>query len=649
MQFKSIQVKLIVLFGSLALLAPALVGYFAYHKSHNKILQKSGEFLTLSAQQTMDKVERNLYERYGDAQSLAFSPLARGNAKDIESAANFFVQSYGQYDLAMAVDLEGKVIAVNTVNYKGEKIPSETLIGKSVKGEAWFEAIISGKITKGKTYYSDLYEDAWVKDIYQNQGLAMNFSAPIYDETGKIIRIWSNRISWERCGIAIMHSLQEMLKKDGIQTAETQIISKDGLILEDEDQSAILHVNLKEKGLQAATKAIQGEQGFTQEMHKRKKIIQINGYAPSKGFASYPGLGWSILVRQNLHEALNEINVIRNFIILISLLIGGVGITLAIWTSQGIIRPLRIIVEALAKVANGDLSTRIKIHRRDEIGQMATALDKSLEKISGTFQSINVSSAQMFSSAESLNAVSQMMGATAEETSAQATSVASEADQVSTSVNTMASGTEEMAATIKEITENATSAATVALDAVQKVQIANEAMTRLNQSSINIGAIIKLINSIAEQTNLLALNATIEAARAGEAGKGFAVVASEVKELAKGTANATEDVNKQVLAIQNEVQSAMQMIQQVNTTVNKISDLQNIIAEAVEEQSATTKEMGGSISLVAKGSNEIAQNIKGLAQAAQDTSEGAAKTQLASTELNQMALHLNQLISEFKC
>ena len=152
-----------------------------------------------------------------------------------------------------------------------------------------------------------------------------------------------------------------------------------------------------------------------------------------------------------------------------------------------------------------------------------------------------------------------------------------------------------------------------------------------------IGQVVGLINDIASQTNLLALNATIEAARAGEAGKGFAVVANEVKELAKETAKATEDIGQKIEAIQTDTKGAVGAIAQITEIINQINDISNTIASAVEEQTATTNEMGRNVTEAAKGSTEIAQNISGVAQAARNTSEGLSDAQKAdrkSTRLN---------------
>jgi methyl-accepting chemotaxis protein len=173
-------------------------------------------------------------------------------------------------------------------------------------------------------------------------------------------------------------------------------------------------------------------------------------------------------------------------------------------------------------------------------------------------------------------------------------------------------------------------------------------MAKLSESSTQIGGVLKVISGIAEQTNLLALNATIEAARAGGLGKGFAVVANEVKELARQTAKATEEINLSISTIQTDTQGAMTSIHEITNIINKINDISSLIASAVEEQAATTGEMGRSVSTAANNSANIAANIGSVSIAAQSTTQGAANTQNSATELAKIASELENLVAQFK-
>jgi methyl-accepting chemotaxis protein len=268
--------------------------------------------------------------------------------------------------------------------------------------------------------------------------------------------------------------------------------------------------------------------------------------------------------------------------------------------------------------------------------------------IQGVLRRVAESATALTGASGELGAVSQQMAANAEETATQANVAAAAAEQVSKNVATVATAAEEMGASIKEIARSANEAAKVATSAVKAAERTNVTVAKLGESSTEIGNVIKVITSIAQQTNLLALNAAIEAARAGEAGKGFAVVANEVKELAKQTAKATEDIGRKIEAIQTDTKGAVEAIAQIGTVINQINDIQNTIASAVEEQTATTGEIGRNVAEAARGSSEIARNVTGVAQAARGTTEGASDTSKSADGLSKMAHGLQQLVNQFK-
>jgi methyl-accepting chemotaxis protein len=304
-----------------------------------------------------------------------------------------------------------------------------------------------------------------------------------------------------------------------------------------------------------------------------------------------------------------------------------------------------LVVNAAAK---GDLTQQITVTGDDAIGQMGSALQRFLRDLGGNMAGIAHNAQALASSSEQLTAVSQQMGENSERTATQANGVSSASELISQNVSTVATAAEEMAASIKEIAKSSADAARIAQTAVQVARSTNETVAKLGESSAEIGEVVKVITSIAQQTNLLALNATIEAARAGEAGKGFAVVANEVKELAKQTAKATEDIGQRIAAIQTDTTGAVEAIAQIGAIINQINDISTTIASAVEEQTATTNEIGRNVTEAARGSAEIAQNVAGVAQAARSTTDGVNDTRASAHALARMAVDLQTLVSRFK-
>lgn len=338
----------------------------------------------------------------------------------------------------------------------------------------------------------------------------------------------------------------------------------------------------------------------------------------------------------------------RRMLLLFTFLSLGTAILGAAHFSRSVVVPLLETADALSRVAAGDLTVRARVERQDELGQMCEALNIAAGNLNEAICSIARTAETLDDTTGNLSEVNRCIRSSSEEANLQSEGASAAAQHVDNNISSIAAGAEEMSATIREISLRTSEAAQISISAVEAAQAANATVLQLGASSQDISKVIKAITSITEQTNLLALNATIEAARAGEAGKGFAVVASEVKDLARETARATEEITTRIAQIQSDTQLAVGAISEIVRVIDRISDVSNMVAAAVEEQSITTNEITRNISEAARSSGEIANNIGSVATVIHQTHASATDSQAEVERLTGLSRQLGSLLGRFK-
>jgi len=338
------------------------------------------------------------------------------------------------------------------------------------------------------------------------------------------------------------------------------------------------------------------------------------------------------------------------------------AVALGVVISRMISVPLTRGVEFAHAVAGGDLTGRLAMCRKDEIGCLSDALDDMVEKLRDIMGNITNASDTVSSAAVQLSASSGQMATGIEEVAAQAGTVATAGEEMAATSMEIAQNCSMVAESSQLANDSATTGAAIVQETVtlmdriaERVKDSAQAVESLGNRSDQIGEIIGTIEDIADQTNLLALNAAIEAARAGEQGRGFAVVADEVRALAERTTKATKEIGQMIKAIQSETKSAVlvmeegvkevehgtveaaksgKALQEILDQIHVVTMQVSQIATAAEQQTATT--------------TEISSNMQQITDVIQDTAKGAEESASAANQLAGMAEELQSLAGQFR-
>ena len=438
------------------------------------------------------------------------------------------------------------------------------------------------------------------------------------------------------------------------QTGYAYIYDADGRVVVHPDASYVLKKNIKEFD-------------FGMEMMAQGAGLiryDYQGEAKLMAFQKEPLTGWTVAVGASASELLAPARRIGYTNTLVALVILGViGLIIALVT-RSMLRPIDNMVETLKDIAQGegDLTQRIEINTQDEVGQLATWFNTFMDKLHDIIHQVRLNAEEVATAASEISSTATQLAAGSEEQTVQTSEVAA--------------SVQEMTAAILENSQNATQTATLAEQANAKAGGGAETMKE-TQSGMNeivssagrtgeiidslsgraeqIGAVIQVIEDIADQTNLLALNAAIEAARAGEQGRGFAVVADEVRKLAERTTKATSEIGDTIKAIQNDtfeaaksMNVAKDMVSRGQTSTKRSESELSEIVSAVTSAMEMIHQIAAATEQMSSGAEQISKNIDGISSVAHQSSSGAEQLSVAAEELNRQTENLRALVGQFK-
>lgn len=335
---------------------------------------------------------------------------------------------------------------------------------------------------------------------------------------------------------------------------------------------------------------------------------------------------------------------------------------ISLFMANLISKPLNRVIEGLKDIAEGegDLTVRLDVASKDEVGQLARGFNSFIDKLQAMIKDIATNASTLNSSSGDLTAIAQQISSASDATlnrsgnvsnaagkmSNNMKSVVKASEQATTNMSGVAAAAEEMSATVNEIAKNSENARAITQQAVTKANKTSERVDALGKAAREISKVTEVITEISEQTNLLALNATIEAARAGEAGKGFAVVANEIKELARQTASATQEIKSKIEGIQKTTASTVTEIQDITKVINEVNEIVATIATAVEEQSVSTQEIATNVAQAAEGIKDVNRNMGESSVVAEDISQDIAEMNQVSSEMSSSSSHLSNKAEE---
>ncbi|MEZ5939575.1 MAG: methyl-accepting chemotaxis protein [Hyphomonadaceae bacterium] len=463
---------------------------------------------------------------------------------------------------------------------------------------------------------------------------------------------------------------------DGLgETGEAYAAGADGLLRTDAprlEHSTILNARAASELLIPA--------GVDQDAITRARGIDGEPVIAASAPLDFEGVRWNVVVEMDEAEALAGLVELRNQFLLTTFGLLAAVTVLGLLLARRVSGPIQNISAATRKIADGALDTRVPgLDRKDEMGPLAQAIDsfrqaiiegneaaekqkaeteerarvtaarsERMDRLTQQFETtVGTLLSEAVEASRRLEESSSAMSAIATETASQSAAVAGASQAASSNVQSVAAATEELSMSIGEIAQKIGASSAATKQAATRADAMHQQIVGLQEATGSIGEVVELITAIAAQTNLLALNATIEAARAGDAGKGFGVVASEVKELADQTAQATDSIKLQVDRIQGTTDETVESIQQIIRMIDELNEAAAQISAAAQQQSAATNDISRNVQQAANGVQEVDSNIESVTTAAGEAGQTAAMVKESGDVVSRSAQRLREEVERF--